>query len=300
MPKKGRDDDYWREWCNRLAAGEPPPSKTGWHPGGNSPWKVKIDKIMACGETRRRRSSNQSLLPFGVGIVTCTCDWDHDNQTTAAPAAAAAPQPQKVVDFGMLCKPTPRKIKDVRGKYDIKTEKGCYPLEVFGYSNGKCPHCKSPNIDATNVNNSVKLIYTSDDPRFVQGVGLKCKDCNGSQWQSYEKTYVDTLSKKQQNELNAVVSGKRNGVDMGLIIDMRLGATASTIARKSLAHATRRHAQWEEEYEMNCRKLRGLGFDVVEQEFPDLNESGMHDFVAKSDIVTMAFLRDYTLQSSSC
>jgi|Transcript_25654 hypothetical protein len=200
MPKKGRDDDYWREWCNRLAAGEPPPSKTGWHPGGNSPWKVKIDKIMACGETRRRRSSNQSLLPFGVGIVTCTCDWDHDNQTTAAPAAAAAPQPQKVVDFGMLCKPTPRKIKDVRGKYDIKTEKGCYPLEVFGYSNGKCPHCKSPNIDATNVNNSVKLIYTSDDPRFVQGVGLKCKDCNGSQWQSYEKTYVDTLSKKQQNE----------------------------------------------------------------------------------------------------
>mmetsp|Transcript_29151 Transcript_29151/g.43800 ORF Transcript_29151/g.43800 Transcript_29151/m.43800 type:complete len:85 (+) Transcript_29151:439-693(+) len=64
---------------------------------------------------------------------------------------------------------------EVNRKYDIKTEKGCYPLEVFGYSNGKCPHCKSPNIDATNVNNSVKLIYTSDDPRFVQGVGLKCK-----------------------------------------------------------------------------------------------------------------------------
>lgn len=57
-----------------------------------------------------------------------------------------------------------------------------------------------------------------------------------------EKTYLDTFSKRQQNELHAVVSGNRNGVDMGLIMDMRLGATASMIARKSLAHLTRRHA----------------------------------------------------------
>eukprot|EP00986_Skeletonema_menzelii_P014998 scaffold10807_cov89-Skeletonema_menzelii.AAC.1 len=60
------------------------------------------------------------------------------------------------------------------------------------------------------------------------GIGLKYKDCNGSQWQSYEKTYVDTLCKRKQNELHAVISGKRVGVDMGLIMDMRLGATASS------------------------------------------------------------------------
>ena len=73
----------------------------------------------------------------------------------------------------------------------------------------------------------MKMIFTPHDPRFVQGIGLKCKDCNGSQWQSHEKTYVDTLSKRKQNELHAVVSGKRVGVDMGLIMDMRLGATVS-------------------------------------------------------------------------
>lgn len=95
-------------------------------------------KIEACGETKKRQSSSQSL-PFG-GTVTCTCNWDHNNKTTAAAAAstaaAAPPRPPKEVDFGFLCRPTARKIADVSDKYDIKSSKGSYNLELFGYTDG--------------------------------------------------------------------------------------------------------------------------------------------------------------------
>ncbi len=93
MPKIGRPDSYWRDICNGLAAGKTPSQmelKKGWRPGTNNNWKTVIQKVEACGETKKRQSSSQSTLPFG-GEVTCTCNWDHDNETTAAAAAAAAP-----------------------------------------------------------------------------------------------------------------------------------------------------------------------------------------------------------------
>ena len=40
-------------------------------------------------------------------------------------------------------------------------------------------------------------------------------------------------------------------------------------------------------------QVRDESAGAVEKEFPGLKESGMHDFAAKADIVTMAFLRDY-------
>ena len=126
MPNIGRPDSHWRGICNGLAAGKTPSQMglgRGWRPGTNNRWRATIDKVEACGETKKRQSSSQSL-PFG-GEVTCTCNWDHDNETTAAAAAATAaaaapPRPPKEVDFGFLCKPTARKIADVRDKYDIK------------------------------------------------------------------------------------------------------------------------------------------------------------------------------------
>lgn len=167
-------------------------------PGGNSQWKQRIEKILSCGVTKKKQSRSQVL--FGGRAAECTCGWDHDkydrdNQATpaAAPAAAAAPPPPKEVDFGILCKPAGLGVNDVRNKSGvIKKQKGRYDLEVFGPTNGKCPHCESPNIEAGNVNPCVKTIFTLRGPRFVQGIGLKCKDCSGSQWQSFEKTYVDT------------------------------------------------------------------------------------------------------------
>ena len=62
-------------------------------PGANNPWKSKIQKILACGVTKRKQSKS-SVLPFGGGSAACTCGCDHekydrDNQPT--PAAAAVP-----------------------------------------------------------------------------------------------------------------------------------------------------------------------------------------------------------------
>ncbi len=311
MPKTGRSDNYWHDLCDKLAAGGAKPTVPGWHPKGGK-WKTQVENILACPETIRRQNSRgrsrQSLLSFAgqnsTGILQCTCKWDHDSVNNAPPADAAAAaaaqppsRPQKEVNFGILRKPNPRKtVGEVRGIYRIYQQKGCFNLEVFGYDNGKCPHCKSSNIVASNINKSVKLIYTMGKPRFVQGIGLTCRDCGGaggsSGWQSFEKTYVDTLSKKQQNELHAVVAGKRNGVDTDVIMRMRLGATASAIARENLANLTKLHAQWEDEYEENCRIATEMGYDVVEQVFPTLEESDLLAYCAKSEIVIISFIRD--------
>lgn len=68
---------------------------------------------------------------------------------------------------------------------------------------------------------------------------------------------------------------------------------AASLERNSVAYMTKKHAEWEEEYDNECRKLKGLGFGVVEREFPSINDSGVLDFAAKSDIITMGFLRDF-------
>ena len=99
----------------------------------------------------------------------------------------------------------PRKtVGDVRSIYTVYPQKGCFDLEVFGYADGRCPYIASLNIDA---GVSVKLIYTTGKPRFVQCIRLICKDCYGTGWQSCEKTLVVKLSKQQQNLLHAVVAG---------------------------------------------------------------------------------------------
>jgi len=252
-------------------------------------------------KTSSNGNGQQTLLslfnrPTSTATSPCTCGWVHGNETTApnTTTAAAPLRPPKEVDFNILRKPDPRKtVGDVRGIYKVYPQKGCFDLEVFGYTNGKCPHCKSSNIEAKNINPSVKLIYTTGKPRFVQGIGLECQACDGGRWQSYEKTYVDSLSKKQQSELGAVVAGKRNGVDVDIIMQMRVGATASAIARQSLANLTKLHAQWEDEYEENCRIAAERGYDVVERAFPSLEESGLPGFSAKADVITIGLLRDY-------
>eukprot|EP00986_Skeletonema_menzelii_P007584 scaffold2980_cov141-Skeletonema_menzelii.AAC.14 len=289
MPNTGRGDHHWISICNRLAAGGKGLGR-GEAPGGASTWKTTIDKILKCPETLRRQGRNgngrQSTLAFffqnSTATSQCTCGWDHDNETaiinttTAAAAAPPPPRPQKEVDFGVLKKPEPKDVAYVRGIHKVYKEDGYFDLEAFGYYNGKCPHCKSSDVRPGRVNNSVKLIYT----RGKHG------------WQSFEKTYVDTLPKKQQDELHAVIAGRRCGVDTDIIMQMRLGATASTVAKESLANITKLHAMWEEDYDEKCRVATVNGFDVVERAFPSLGESGLQAFAAKADIITIGFLRD--------
>ena len=302
MGKKGKSDAHWRGICNLIAAGNEP-SGRGWNPGGT--WKKIVDKIKKCPVTQVRKQSKnngkQTTLQFASSAAVCNCGWNHGNEKAAAEStntatAGAQPssRPPKEVDFGILRKPDPRRsINDVRGICKVYHQKDCFDLQVFGYVTGRCIHCKSSNIAAGNLNSSVKLIYTTTKPRFVQGIGLTCNDCKGKGWQSFEKTYVDTLSKAQQSELNAVIAGKRNGVDFGIITQMRMGATAASIEKQSLAELTKLHAQWEENYDEKCRIAKRNGHDVVERSFPTLVESGLVSFSAKPEIVTVGFIRDY-------
>ena len=58
MPNIGRPDSYWRGICNGLAAGKTPSQmelKKGWRPGTNNKWKATIDKVEACGETKKTK-----------------------------------------------------------------------------------------------------------------------------------------------------------------------------------------------------------------------------------------------------
>lgn len=218
MPKTAKPDSHWNTIANNLAAGGAKPTVKGWQPG-NGKWKTTIDNILKCPETARRQNSRQgrqSLLSFmqptSTATSPCTCGWNHDNQTNAAAvAAAAAPppaRPQKEIDFGILRKPDPREnVGDVRGIYKCYKQANCFDLEVFGYADGKCPHCKSSNIEAGNLNKSVKLIFTTGKPRFVQGIGLRCTECNGKGWQSFEKTFVDTLPQWKQHSCTQLLWG---------------------------------------------------------------------------------------------
>jgi hypothetical protein len=166
---------------------------------------------------------------------------------------------------------------------------GYYDLEVFGYTGGKCPHCKGPLTDTSRVG-KVKMVFTcSGRPRFLQGIQLKCGRCNNPGWQSIEKTYVDTLPLWQQRQLNAIIVGRATGVCMDLIRMMRTGITAASIERTCRSNLECWHAALEDEYNEKCEAQRQLGNDVVNQVFPRPDDK----YVVKSQIVIRAFLRDY-------
>lgn len=80
---------------------------------------------------------------------------------------------------------------------------------------------------------------------------MQCTECN-KRWQSVEKTYVDTLPQRRQHELRAIVVGKSNGVDMELILRMRMGETAATIQNTSRANLELYHSALQNEYDENC------------------------------------------------
>ncbi len=303
MPKNGPSEAEWKAKALRYARGEIFTGR-GWRPRSKK-WKDTFDAIDKCPRTQLLRSGkHQSTLNFATNstnssVPLCTCGFSHDPpEPPAAPAAAAAPttsdRPRKEIDFGILRKPEPRtRIDDVRNKYAVYKTKGCYDLEVFGYVDGKCPHCKG-TPEAANLNKSVKIIYTANKPRFVQGIGLKCTTCSGKQWQSFEKTYVDTLPRRKQHELHAIIAGKSNGVDMDLIIRMRMGETAAAIERSSQAHLEIYHSALQDEYNQKCRVATQHGYDVVLRDFPGVDPS----HVAKATITTNAFIRDFLTTSN--
>lgn len=300
MPNVSKPDSHWIGVCNKLARGEVITGK-GWKPGRGSKWSAKIDDIVSCPETLRLRQGGSSQPRFFATAASCKCGWAHnqtgtdENVNTAAVDVEPERPPPKLVDFGILKKPEPRrKIDEVRGLCKVYNVKGCYPLMVFGYYDGKCPHCGG-EPDVPTRCGKVKIIHTGGmEPRFVQGVGMSCSnaECNQPGWQSLTKTYVDTLALWKQQELDAVVVGKSDGVAMDLVMQMRMGVTAATIEKTSRGNLERMHSALQVKYEEKCNGYTSNGIEVEEREFPDLDES----LVAKSPCLVRAFLRDYATE----
>lgn len=190
----------------------------------------------------------------------------------------------------------PRKIADVRNICATSKEKNKFDLLVFGYTCGNCPHCGGNNISDTTPG-KVKIVHTLKEPRFVQGLGMKCNNpkCDGRGWQTYESTYVATLPPRLQKDLNALIVGASDGIDMDLVVEMRVGNTASSLEKSSRANLTRWHNQMKNAYTNKVENLRRLGYDVQEEVYPAVKEG----WVAKAPAITKAFLRDYVTHRDS-
>ena len=305
-----KDDNHWESFLEkyaregRLGRGEAP-GKTG-------KWYTKYKLINDCPVFKEMKKGGdpyqRNLL--GVRVYQCTCTYDHkkkkntiDNPTAAATATItnegeeeeeAPPQVVPLGDFAPLCKPTiPNNIllSGVRGRAYVLSgkDRGEYDLEVFGYVDGKCPHCNLDSIRAHSLNKSIKIIHTASGiPRWVLGIGMRCEACNGKGWQTYEATYMYTLQLWQRLKLNAVVVGASDGVDMDVIVPMRNGSSAAVMAKSCAANHKRKHSQLWSGYKSKCDCARKRA-KIEVAEYPPVNPS--HYLSARS--ATKSMIRDF-------
>jgi hypothetical protein len=96
------------------------------------------------------------------------------------------------------------------------------------------------------------IIKTLLMTHFIQGIGMQCDKCNGPGWQTYEKTYVKTLPKRQQQQLNAIIVGASNGIDMDLLVQMRNSVSAAALEKTSRSNLIRRHNALADDYKNWC------------------------------------------------
>jgi len=88
-----------------------------------------------------------------------------------------------------------------------------------------------------------------------------------------------------QQRLNAIIVGASGGIDMELIMRMRLNNTAASIEDTSRAEITRLYAGLEVAYQRKVAATPGS----VRKPFPAVNQQ----FVAKAVAAMKAFIRDY-------
>lgn len=321
-----------RAWAVKLYGLTRPGGRTLLRRGEAPPtgkWKTEYDKVKECPKqrdiSRQRRHQQTTLNTYIAGaggsgeLVQCTCGW-HDGApnpspllhlvppastqataTAAGPAGPVSPQPPppqeqlpRRVDFGLLQRPSPRtSILDVRDKHCTYQKDGRYDLVVFGRTDGRCPVCGS-SIDPSHhkLNSSLKIIHTKGHPRFAQGIGLKCfnRACRAT-FQSYEESYVQTLPKHMRT-LNAIIAGAADGVDMEIVVDLRIGHSAKSVEDASRANLMRYHNQRRAAYEQKCATLTSTNIAVEDRAFPSLDDS----LVCKASMATRAFLRDFATQ----
>jgi len=193
MPKDAKTDAQWqRDLCD--LARERPISLRGTTPPTTSKFYADYTKIIKCPAWDATTKISTQLTLFGglskAGECNCGYKDYHGRPRVAdsfamirnaqpysapdeAPAPAAKPPPE--IPYGIPEVPTARKSKaEVRDVNKTYRNNGQFPLLMFGYTCGKCPHCGSSNISDTSLNLTPKIIHTSSWPRFVQGLGMKC------------------------------------------------------------------------------------------------------------------------------
>ena len=208
---KKKSDKEWKKDLSEYAItgkfgrGQAPPA--------NGKWYEEYTKVKACPITKQKNLvGNNTQGLFGMSTIKCTCGYDHKKKnnttnTTAAPTTTTQ-SPPVIIPFGIPKKPQPMRSKfEVENVSNTIIKKGYFNLTIFAYSSGRCPHCNSNDIVSTSINGRLKIIHTLKEPRFIQGCGMKCNNpnCNGRGWQTYESTYVATLKKHLQQELNAII-----------------------------------------------------------------------------------------------
>jgi hypothetical protein len=91
---------------------------------------------------------------------------------------------------------------------------------------------------------------------------MKCAACEFG-FTSYNKEYVDTLPQHVKIELNAIIAGNSNGIDMSLIRMMRNGITPALIESTCRANLRVAYSNWKNCYENICKKKKQLGMKCV-------------------------------------
>ena len=294
---KKKSDKEWKKNLTEFAItgkfgrGQAPPA--------NGNWYEEYTKVKACPITKQKNLvGNNTQGLFGMSTIKCTCGYDHkktnntiNTNTTAAPTATTQ-SPPVIIPFGIPQKPQPMRSKfEVENVSNTIIKKGYFDLTIFAYSSGRCPHCNSTDIVSTSINSRLKIIHTLKKPRFIQGCGMKCNNpgCNGRGWQTYESTYVATLKKHLQQELNAIIVGASDGIDLDMLTQMRNGATAASIVKSSNANLVRWHDQLHSKYVTKCNEQINLGINVQVNTFPPLDPS----WSTKSAVLLRGYLRDY-------
>lgn len=192
MPKEGRTDAQWRAEFIKLAR-DNTQSLRGKKPPGNTKNSKTYDKIVACPRWKnmfKSTGTQMNLFNQPIAVDKCNCGYEqyHGVEATVTTAVAAAatqqahPPPPIYIPFNIPKKPDPVTGKGSKGYIKdvikIQKQKGKFDLLIFGPTWGKCPHCGGRDICDTNVNGHVKTIRTLNQPRFVQGMGMKCNSVN--------------------------------------------------------------------------------------------------------------------------
>lgn len=320
MTKKAKGVSQWSADLLKFSKSGKTTVGIGQTPAPNTTWSTEYTKIQSCPK-QLSRSGTQSTLSFASSSTNksteCSCGW-HDgsnpliqlivsihtrggtsnysrmSSSSSITNTSSTNDSSPSVEVPFLIPGIPKArttLDDVKNKcmiYPGKKGKE-FDLLVFGLTNGNCPHCSigrpKPKI---RLNSSVKIIHTLNVPRFVQGVGMNCNKCD-QPFQSYEKGYVSTLPKHQQSTLNAIICGKSNGIDMGLVTLCRSGMSAQAIEKTCAANLHRWHHEVKDNYTSRLRSQIADSVNVRERVFPSTNES----WAATLDKIMRAFIRDY-------